>query len=63
MMLNRIDQGCARMNAGLTAVAIVLGFATGIVAAIRLVQSSAPAFAGDISFFLASMAQPGAVAW
>lgn len=51
------------MNAGLTAVAIVLGFATGIVAAIRLVQSSAPAFAGDISFFLASMAQPGAVAW
>ena len=51
------------MNAGLAAVAIVLGFAAGIVATIRLVQSSAPAVAGDISFFLAAMAQPGGVAW
>jgi hypothetical protein len=63
MMLHRIDQGCARMNAGLAAVAIVLGFATGIVATIRLAQSSAPAFASDVSFFLAAIAQPGAVSW
>lgn len=63
MMMQRIDRGCARMNAGLAAVAIVLGLVTGAVATGRLVRASTPVLAGAMSWFLSAPMRAGMGEW
>ena len=42
MMIRRLDRACARLNTGLAAVVVVLGVATGGLAAVRFAQLCAP---------------------
>jgi len=51
MMLRRIDQACARMNSGLSAIAMVLGLMTGLMAVLRFGAASDAGFMAMHSLF------------
>ena len=57
MMMRRLDRVCARMNTGLAAVAIVLGVATGGLAAVRFAQFCVPELPESMPLILGATAQ------
>jgi len=43
MMMRRLDDACARLNAGLSAIALALALATGAMATVRFAEAAAGA--------------------